>query len=361
MFVLCFKCAVEKNSDECMHSDNERVIQGTYIADELRLAVSKSYTIMKIYEAWEYEIIQLDADSQNEGLFAGYIDTFLKIKTEASGYPSWCNSADTRKQYIKDYYDHEGIQLEESKIAKNEGYRSLAKLLLNSLWGRLGMRQDKEKKVFVKHKNHLLNLMTNPSLEINSFSELSQDALLVTYKMREECTQTQPNVNVVLAAYTTAQARMHLYAYLDKLQERCLYYDTDSVIYTCKDDENILSLGDHLGELTDELAAFGENSFISEAVFTAEKSYAFIVKVPGHEDQTVCKVKGIHLNFKNSEKINFTSLKNLVLGDRDETITIENDVILRTCNSTVYTTQQSYRLKVNATKRAKTQPYGFSK
>lgn len=230
------------------------------------------------------------------------------------------------------------------------------------------MRQDKEKKVFVKHKNHLLNLMTNPSLEINSFSELSQDALLVSYKMREECTQMQPNVNVVLAAYTTAQARMHLYAYLDKLQERCLYYDTDSVIYTCKDDENILPLGDHLGELTDELAAFGENSFISEAVFTAEKSYAFIVKVPGHEDQTVCKVKGIHLNFKNSEKINFTSLKNLVLGNRDETITLENDVILRTCNSTVYITQQSYRLKVNATKRAKigsekieTQPYGFSK
>lgn len=134
MFVLCFKCAVEKNSDECMHSDNDRVIRGTYIADELRLAVSKGYTIMKIYEAWEYEIIQLDADSQNEGLFAGYIDTFLKIKTEASGYPSWCNSADTRKQYIKDYYDHEGIQLEESKIAKNEGLRSLAKLLLNSLW-----------------------------------------------------------------------------------------------------------------------------------------------------------------------------------------------------------------------------------
>lgn len=368
MFVLCYRCAYEKNSVECTHTDNDRIIRGTYIADELRLAVSKGYIVKKIYEAWEYKIIQLDAKTANEGLFAGYINTFLKIKTEASGFPSWCTSSASRKQYIDDYYAHEGILLDETKIKKNEGYRSLAKLLLNSLWGRLGMREDKEKKVFVKNKNHLLSLMTNPSLEINNFSELSQDALLVSYKMRAECTQIQPNVNVVLAAYTTAQARMHLYGYLDKVQERCLYYDTDSVIYTCSDGEEMLNLGDHLGDLTDELSTFGENSFISEAVFTSEKSYAFIVKVPGHEDQTVCKVKGVHLNFKNSEKINFESLKNLVLGGQNETITIKNDVILRTCSSTVYTTEQIYRLKVNATKRIKTgtekletQPYGFSK
>lgn len=366
MFVLCFKCACEQNSEECTHSDSERMIRGTYVADELRLAVSKGYIIMKIYEAWEYEMIQFDPTTNTGGLFAGYIDTFLKIKTEASGFPSWCVSPNSREQYIKEYYEHEGIILDESKIAKNEGYRSLAKLLLNSLWGRLGMRQDKDKKVFVKYRTHLLNLMTNPSLEINSFSELSKEALLVSYKMREECTQIHPNVNVVLAAYTAAQARMHLYSYLDKLQSRCLYYDTDSVIYTCKEGEYRLPLGDHLGELTDELTEFGENCYISEAVFTAEKSYAFIVKVPGGEDRTKCKVKGINLNFKNSESINFESLKNLVLSDQTGIITIENDVILRTCDSTVYTTAQKYRLKVNATKRVKigpkkidTEPYGF--
>lgn len=368
MFVLCFKCAIEKNSEDCTHNDIDRMIRGTYIADELRLAVSKGYQILKIHEAWEYEIIEFDSNTKTGGLFGGYIDTFLKIKTEASGFPSWCDTPYNRQKYIKEYYAHEGIKLDESQIEKNEGYRSLAKLLLNSLWGRLGMRQDKEKKVFVKSRNHLLNLMINPSLEINSFSELSQDALLVTYKMREECMQIHPNVNVVLAAYTTAQARMHLYTYLDKLQTRCLYYDTDSVIYTCKDGEDTLPLGDYLGELTDELCVFGKDSFISEAVFTAEKSYAFIVKVPGHDDQAICKVKGIHLNFKNSEKINFESLKNLVLGGQDETIILKNDVILRDCSSRVYTTEQMYRFKVNATKRIKigqqkieTLPYGFTK
>lgn len=360
---------LKKHSENCSHSDSERLIRGTFVSDELRLAVSKGYTIKKIYEAWEYKMTQFDRDNNTGGLFGGYIDTFLKIKTENSDFPTWCNSDEDKLQYIRDYLAHEGIQLDFSQIRKNDGYRSLAKLLLNSLWGRLGMRQDKTKKAFVKSSIHLLNLMLNSSLEVTSFSELDQDSLLVSYKMREECTQVHPTVNVVIAAYTTAQARMHLYGYLDILQERCLYYDTDSVIYTCKENEYKLPLGDYLGELTDELVdEFGENSYISEAVFTSEKSYAFVVKTTGSEDRTVCKVKGIHLNFKNCEQINFTALKRLVLEDQSEIIKLNNNVILRDGCSTVFSTDQEYRYKVNATKRRKiapanihTLPYGFAK
>lgn len=47
-------------------------------------------------------------------------------------------------------------------------------------------------------------------------------------------------------------ARLHLYNYLDELQTRCLYYDTDSVIYTCLLNEQPLPVGDYLGDLTDE-------------------------------------------------------------------------------------------------------------
>ncbi|MCP3664717.1 MAG: hypothetical protein GY696_19865 [Gammaproteobacteria bacterium] len=34
------------------------------------------------------------------------------------------------------------------------------------------------------------------------------------------------NTNVVLAAYVTAHARLRLYTYLEKLQDRVLYFDT---------------------------------------------------------------------------------------------------------------------------------------
>ena len=39
------------------------------------------------------------------------------------------------------------------------------------------------------------------------------------------------HTNDVIASYVTAGGRMHLYSYLDTLQKRALYTDTDSVIY----------------------------------------------------------------------------------------------------------------------------------
>ena len=47
--------------------------------------------------------------------------------------------------------------------------------------------------------------------------------------------------------------RSLLYGVLDMLKERVLYYDTDSVIFVSRPSEPEPPLGNHLGELTDEL------------------------------------------------------------------------------------------------------------
>jgi hypothetical protein len=57
---------------------------------------------------------------------------FMKMKQEASGWPSWCTTEKHRHKYIKDYFEKEGIFLDFPKIEKNPGLRSLAKLMLNS-------------------------------------------------------------------------------------------------------------------------------------------------------------------------------------------------------------------------------------
>jgi len=41
---------------------------------------------MKVYE---YEVTKYDPHTRDGGLFADYINTFLKLKAEASGYPGW--------------------------------------------------------------------------------------------------------------------------------------------------------------------------------------------------------------------------------------------------------------------------------
>lgn len=370
LFALCYKCAEEKNIENCKHNDKERAFIATYVAEELRVAVEKGYTILKIFEAWEYHTTKYNPATKSGGIFAEYIDTFLKLKTQASGYPSWCKTNDDKDQFIQSFYEKEGISLEKGSIIKNPGLRSLSKICLNSIWGKFGERPDKMKKVFISERDKLLNLMTNPAYETHSLYTLSPDAVLASYKLINECNTKQPNVNVVIAAYTTAHARLHLYKYLDLLQDRVLYYDTDSVFFVKSDRDIGLPLGDYLGDLTDELAGYGENCYIDEVVFTSEKSYAFTVKSPGNSKLSVCKVKGISLNHDNAQHINFETMKTMVLKNTNDVqpnnVKLNTNTILRLGDSTVYSTCKEYTFKVNATKRRRvgcnsieTLPYGY--
>jgi len=96
-----------------------------------------------------------------------------------------------------------------------------------------------------------------------------------------------------------------------------LYCDTDSVIYVQKVDEPPkVTMGDYLGDLTDELEKFGSGSFIDEFVSGGPTNYAFSVICPSTGKRTTkCKVKDITLNYKNSKVVHFTSLKNVILED----------------------------------------------
>ena len=49
----------------------------------------KGYRLVEVYEVYEYEVTPYDPTTGQGGLFVEYINTFLKLKAEASGYPSW--------------------------------------------------------------------------------------------------------------------------------------------------------------------------------------------------------------------------------------------------------------------------------
>ena len=72
---------------------------------------------------------------------------------------------------------------------------------------------------------------------------------------REEalCENISPNLNIFVACFTTCWARLRLYEALELLNERVLYFDTDSVIFVQSPGEVEPLLGDYLGDFTDEL------------------------------------------------------------------------------------------------------------
>ena len=85
MFVLCRACAETTNCGFCGHTRSERCL--IYI--ELLKAVAIGYVTVEIYEAWNYDETTVCDQATSEGdIFAQYMNTFMKIMMEASGYPS---------------------------------------------------------------------------------------------------------------------------------------------------------------------------------------------------------------------------------------------------------------------------------
>ena len=139
LFPLCKTCAeietqqeLQQRTHQCNISAEERALIGTWTTIKLEEAVKKGY-ITYIYEVWHFK-------EHSDELFQPYIKTFLKIKQEASGWPPKCETGEKKRNYLQDYEQHEGIQLDYDKVQKNPGLRSLAKLMLNSFWGKFGQR-----------------------------------------------------------------------------------------------------------------------------------------------------------------------------------------------------------------------------
>jgi hypothetical protein len=84
-------------------ADAEMVISGTWVTEELRLAVTKGYKILEVHEVYEYRVTRYDRDTGEGGLFVEYINTFLKLKAEASAYPSWVRSPSDEDRYIEEF------------------------------------------------------------------------------------------------------------------------------------------------------------------------------------------------------------------------------------------------------------------
>ena len=88
------------------------------------------------------------------------------------------------------------------------------------------------------------------------------------------------------------------------LQERILYYDTDSVIYLSQPGQPEPRLGNYIGDLTDELGGEHITVFTSGGL----KNYGYKTNT----GKTEVKVRGITLDCTARQKVNFESMCELV-------------------------------------------------
>ena len=146
--------------------------------------------------------------------------------------------------------------------------------------------------------------LTSDEINVLDARFVSDEMIEIHYENNENFIAPNPKTNVVIAAFTTAYARLKLDGVLDMLQERVLYYDTHSVIFVSKPNDPEPPIGPYLGELTDELGGDYTTAFVSGG----PKNYSYRTNT----DKVETKVRGITLDCAADQKLNFDFIRALV-------------------------------------------------
>ena len=140
--------------------------------------------------------------------------------------------------------------------------------------------------------------------EVRDAQMINDETVEIQYIEKEGFVEENDKVNIVIASFTTAYARLKLYDLLDLLQERVLYYDTDSVVYVHEPGKPDPPLGDYLGELTDEL----KGDYITTFISGGPKNYGYVTNT----GEAILKIRGITLTYDASKTINVDVMRDLV-------------------------------------------------
>ena len=135
--------------------------------------------MVKVHEVWNFE-------RGEGGLFADYVDAWLKIKTEASGWPVNCETEEEKQDCIERFEAREGIRLEYENVKPNPGLKAMAKLMLNSFWGKFGERTNKSKTEQCTSPQELYNITEDDTKQVQDIRFCTEDVIEVVYAYKED-------------------------------------------------------------------------------------------------------------------------------------------------------------------------------
>ena len=168
----------------------------------------------------------------------------------------------------------EGIELDANKMVPNAGLKAVSKLMLNSFWGKFGMRDNLNQTEFVFNQKRFGDIVRSKSKKIHDIHVVSDDCVMVTFSEEDDYNEGNNTSNLAIAALATSYARLRLLKMLRQLDDRVLYFDTDSVIYTSKPGDWEPERGNILGDWDNQLE-LGESHIVSFASL-GPKTYSYI-------------------------------------------------------------------------------------
>src|ERR1700712_4979997 len=249
----------------------------------------------------------------------GYTFKFIK------GYTF--DKANIFKEYVEELYE---LKVNSSK---DDPMYLIAKLLMNSLYGRFGMADDSESHVIVDD-SQVAEL--HEKYEVSDAFSFDNGKSMITYQDRIENdimdTDNKLNISIGIAASITAYARIVMSKFKNNSEYNLYYSDTDSIIIDKPLDNKYVGKDIGLMKLENRL---------NEGVFIAPKVYGGILA----DGKEFTKVKG----FKNNVK--YEELKSLLDKDNNS-LKLDQDKWFRSLeNGTITISNQLYTLRATENKR----------
>lgn len=304
---------------------------GCWHTELIYLAMEHGYEIEEIYEVWDWPPSQ-----RSNTLMRGYMECFMRRKQQSEGWWKLGDEILVRHgitseaqlavhpelltnelcDEICDYiFELNGgmARLNKNEVGLNPVKRTIAKLFLNSLWGKLGQRAPKEQEMFIYGQQQYLEIRSNAAIDQEklSFRHVNGDTFKVRYELKDNLVESNPFLNVYIAASVTAHAQVHLMKQMFIWgPENILYCDTDSIMGLRKKDAPTLEKPG-LGNWADEHKKENVTRFWA----LAPKSY--MMKLEGIRDHKVhydLKCKGIKATEENKDKINNNTIHRLIEG-----------------------------------------------
>ena len=221
---------------------------------------------------------------------------------------------------MEEYTCNEGIILDPQLTEHNPGLCSIAKLALNSFYGKFGQCSNMSKMAYITHYEKLYDFLIDQTKVIKDFHIQDMGTVVMEYVQSEEFQEPNCKTNVIIASMCSAYAHLKLWKIMNRLGRRVMYHDTDSVIYTNCLGQWKPPIGKYLGDLANELTCHhircpgcSKGHWIVTFVSCGAKNYAYRLNV----GQVVCKVRGFSFNFLASHVVNLNSMKEALHAWKD--------------------------------------------
>ena len=256
----------------------------------------------------------------------------------------WGYKFNRGKDVFKNYVDEMYNGRLKAKLDNNNYLQFIYKLLLNSLYGRLGMK-DIENRLKILSKEDANKFMTNKNIVF--YSEL-QDKIILRYNnvnkeiikftdlteksntFVDKIKQRGVTSSIPIAAAITSWALIKLLKILNMNDNKLIYCDTDSITLEKPLDDKYISYT--------ELGKFKLESIINEGIYISPKFYG----LKCDNGETIIKTKGIAKGI-----INYQDLENLIKGENlSVTTTIKKKQKTKNLvKGTVNIVEQNYTIK----------------